>query len=73
MLNVVLQVAMEGDDLNPHRYQDGEVKFAVHRQPVVLDFYWLVQNDVLLGSRTVTVPGSSLHSINAGDILYIHM
>jgi len=39
MLNVVLQVAMEGDDLNPHRYQDGEVKFAVHRQPVVLDFY----------------------------------
>jgi hypothetical protein len=38
------------------------VKFAVHRQPVVLDFYWLVQNDALFGSRTVTVPGSSLHT-----------
>jgi hypothetical protein len=38
-LNDVLQVAMEGHDLNPRCCQESEVKFAAHRQPVVLDFY----------------------------------
>ena len=54
-----------------HAAVTSEVKIAVHRQPVVLDFYWLVQNDALLGSNIISVPViTPLHSMALMQVTY---
>jgi hypothetical protein len=75
-IKVVLQVAMEHDDLNPRCCQDGEVKFAVHRHPfswASTDLSRMMHCWVHVLLQPLAHHFTPLHGINAGDILYIHM